>query len=222
MKTRFLMGAAPLLLAGLITTSMTTPAAADSDGAGLVTKATNEAQTMQADPQMRRLLANARGVLLVPEYGHGAFIIGGKGGEGLLLVHQRGGRWSNPVFYGLGGMSIGLQAGGDMGQVAYVLMSDNAVRRFTDGNNFSMNAGAGLNVVQYRAGQRIQPGNGDVVVWGNTTGLYGGADIGATDISYDNRLTSDYYGTSNVGIRDVIDGQVVNPETAPLKNALPT
>ena len=217
MLKRFLMGAAPLLLAGFVSA---TPAAAQGDGAGLVAKAVNEAQTMQADPQMRALLAHARGVLLVPEYGHGAFIIGGRGGEGVLLVRERGGRWSNPAFFGLGGISIGFQAGGDVGPVAYILMSEGAVRQFEDGNKFSLSAGAGLNVVTYHAGEHIDLTRGDVVVWSNTTGAFGGADVGATDIGYDGRLTSDFYGAPDVGVRQVLDGQVRNPEAARLRNAL--
>jgi lipid-binding SYLF domain-containing protein len=216
MLKRFLMGAAPLLLAGFVSA---TPAAAQGDGAGLVAKASSEAQTMQADPQMRALLAHARGVLLVPEYGHGAFIVGGRGGEGVLLV-RRGGRWSNPAFYGLGGISIGFQAGGDVGQVAYILMSEGAVRQFESGNNFSLNAGAGLNVVTYKAGEHIDLTRGDVVAWSNTTGAFGGADVGATDIGYDGRMTGDFYGTPDVGVRQVLDGQVKNPEAARLRNAL--
>ena len=217
MLKRFLMGAAPLLLAGFVSA---TPAAAQGDGAGLVAKAASEASTMQADPQMRALLAHARGVLLVPEYGHGAFIIGGRGGEGVLLVRERGGRWSNPAFFGLGGISIGFQAGGDAGPVAYILMSEGAVRQFENGNKFSLSAGAGLNVVTYHAGEHVDLTRGDVVVWSNTTGAFGGADVGATDIGYDGRLTSDFYGAPDVGVRQVLDGQVKNPEAARLRNAL--
>jgi lipid-binding SYLF domain-containing protein len=218
MLKRLVMGAAPVLLAGLL--SVTPAAAQNGDGHGLVAKATSEASTMQADPQMRNLLARARGVLLVPEYGHGAFIIGGRGGEGVLLVRGRGGRWSNPAFFGLGGISIGFQAGGDAGQVAYILMSDGAVRQFEAGNNFSLNAGAGLNIVTYKAGEHVDLTRGDVVVWSNTTGAFGGADVGATDVNYDGRLTGDFYGQPDVGIRDVLDGRVRNPEGKELQNAL--
>lgn len=217
MLKRFLMGAAPLLLAGLM--SATPAAAQGGDGHGLVAKAISEANTMQTDPQMRALLAHARGVLLVPEYGHGAFIIGGKGGEGVLLV-RHGAHWSNPAFYGLGGISIGFQAGGDVGEVAYILMSEGAVRQFESGNNFSLNAGAGLNIVTYKAGEHIDLTRGDVVVWSNTAGAFGGADVGATDVGYDGRLTSDFYGTPGVDARQVIDGRMRNPEAAELRHAL--
>jgi len=217
MLKRFLLGAAPLLLAGFMTA---TPAAAQ-EGSGLVAKAAHEVRTMEDDPQMRGLLAHARGVVLVPEYGHGAFIIGGKGGEGVLLVRERSGRWSNPAFFGLGGVSFGFQAGGNVGEVAYVLMSPAAVRRFVDGNNFSLGAGAGLDVVTYHNGEHINLTGQDVVAWSNTTGLYGGADVGATDIAYDGRLTSDFYGTRDLDIRQALDGQVRNTDADRLRASLP-
>jgi SH3 domain-containing YSC84-like protein 1 len=218
MLKRLLLGAAPLLLAGFLSA---TAAAAEGDGHDLVAKATNQVQTMQADPQMRTLLARARGVLLVPSYGHAAFIIGGRGGEGVLLVRSpRGGGWSNPAFFSLGGASVGLQAGADTGQVAYLLMSPGAVRQFETGNNFSLNAGAGLNVVAYRAGTNADLTRGDVITWRNTTGAYGGADVGATDVNFDGKLTSDYYGTPNISVEDALHGQARNPDADRLRESI--
>ena len=217
MWKRLLIAAAPLVLAGLVTAM---PAAAD-DGHDLVQNAAAQVQTMGADPQLRALLARSRGVLLVPQYGHGAFIIGGKGGEGVLLVRTARGRWSNPAFFGLGGVSIGLQAGGNSGQVAYILMSDNAVRQFEQGNKFSLSAGAGLNVVNYQAGQRADLIRGDVVTWSNTTGAYGGVDVGATDVNYDQPLTSEFYGTPDVSIGQALGGQTRSPDAENLRRAMP-
>ena len=218
MWKRFLLAAAPLLLAGLVTA---TPAAAQR-GRDLIPQAIAQVQTMQADPQMRALLANSRGVLLVPQYGHGAFIIGGRGGTGVLLLRTADGRWSNPAFFNLGGISIGLQAGGTTGQIAYVLMSDNAVRQFEQGNQFSLSAGAGLHVADFRGGGRTTDlTRNDIVAWSNTTGAYGGVDVGATNVSFDRQLTSDFYGVPDIGLRQVLDGQVRSPDADSLRRAMP-
>lgn len=217
MWKRFLKAAAPMVLGGLV---MATPAAAEG-GRDLIPQATAQVRTMEADPQMRAMLARSRGVLLVPQYGHAAFIIGGRGGEGALLVRTANGRWSNPAFFSLGGASIGLQAGGDSGQVAYVLMTDNAVRQFMQGNKFSLGAGAGLNVVNYSAGPRADTDRGDVVTWSNTTGAYGGVDVGATDVNYDRSLTSEFYGTPDVDLQQVINGRTRNTEAEQLRAAMP-
>jgi lipid-binding SYLF domain-containing protein len=137
------------------------------------------------------------------------------------LLRTAGGRWTNPAFFNLGGISIGLQAGGTTGQIAYVLMTDNAVRQFETGNQFSLSAGAGLHVANFRGGQRADLTGNDVVAWSNTTGAYGGVDVGATNVSFDRQLTSDFYGMPDVGLRQVLDGQVRSADADSLRRAMP-
>lgn len=217
MLKRILLGAAPLALAAFVTA-----ASAQDDGRGVVADATTQSRAMQDDPNLRAMLARARGVLLIPQYGQGAFIVGGRGGEGVLLVHQPSGRWSNPLFYSLGGASIGFQAGGNVGQVAYIIMSPTALRQFLSGNSFRLGAGVGLNVANYRTGERINLAGDDVVVWSNTQGLYGGVGVGATDVQYDGRLTGNYYGEPGIGTHDVVRGQVQSRNADRLKDSLPS
>src|SRR5262249_16231593 len=55
------------------------------------------------------LLQRAKAVLIIPRMVKAGFIIGGEGGDGVLLVRDRT-HWSNPVFYSMGATSFGLQA----------------------------------------------------------------------------------------------------------------
>src|SRR5947209_8073004 len=57
-----------------------------------------------------RRIRQARAVMIVPKLLKGGFIVGGEGGEGVLLARERGG-WSDPAFYSIGAASLGLQAG---------------------------------------------------------------------------------------------------------------
>ncbi len=56
------------------------------------------------------LLREAKGVIVVPALVKVGFIIGGQGGDGVLL-RRNAGVWSYPAFYSLGSPSLGLQAG---------------------------------------------------------------------------------------------------------------
>jgi lipid-binding SYLF domain-containing protein len=123
------------------------------DSQHLVNRAFAEVQTMEKDPQLKKLMAKAKGVFLVPDFGRGAFIIGGRGGAGLVLSHQNG-KWSNPAFYDIGGVSLGAQVGGPGGPIAFLLMDQSAVDAFKSGNKFSLNAGAGLSIVTYSANKQ--------------------------------------------------------------------
>lgn len=170
-------------------------------------------QRMKADPRMQDTLARAKGVFILPHYGRGGLGVGVQGGEG-VLVTRNGEHFSNPVFYNLGGVSIGAQAGVAGGPVAFVLMTDKAVQSFKSGQKFSLNADAGLTVVAWSA--RAQGSTGaikDVIVWSNTVGAYAGVSLGVTDIMLDKEANRAYYGREGLQPGQIIDGQVPNPRS---------
>lgn len=186
-----------------------------------VAQATDELRAMQADPDVANLLQQARGVYLLPEFGRGALVVGIRGGSGLLLTHENG-QWSSPAFYNLGGISVGAQAGGSGGRVAFILMSQAAVDQFKDQNSFSLNADAGLSIINYSANAQASWGKNDIVLWSDTAGLFAGVEISATDISWDGDANRAYYG-ADVTPSQVMTGKLANPpEAADLDSVLAT
>jgi lipid-binding SYLF domain-containing protein len=183
-----------------------------------VNKAVQVVHVMESDPSVAAHLKSAKGVYVIPNYGRGAFVIGGRGGAGVLLVQQAG-TWSNPAFYSMGGGSIGIEAGGEGGSMAFILNNQKAIDSFTQNNKFSLNADAGLTIVDWSKKGMGDAGWGDITAWANTKGLFGGADISITGISYDQKKTSAYYG-QQVASRDVLAGKVANPQADALKQAL--
>ena len=57
-------------------------------------------------PDARKVMNNARGVMIVPELVQGGFIIGAAGGRGVLMSRTGHSDWSYPAFYGMGSGSI--------------------------------------------------------------------------------------------------------------------
>ncbi len=175
---------------------------------------------MEADATMQQVLADAKGVFIVPTYGRAAFGIGGQGGAGVLLARQSGGQWSDPSFFNVGGCSIGAQAGAEGGAIALALMHDKALQRFSDQNNFSLSADAGITVINWTKLAQGTVGGGDVVAWSGTKGLFGNvATLGANDIRFNQRLTTAYYGKPTT-TAEVISGKARNPDSQALKQAL--
>jgi len=211
----------PNATTGAATTGSTTAnATTNKNGARqLVNEATAEVRKMSADPQLKKLLAKAKGVFLVPEFGRGALIIGGRGGAGVVLANKNG-KWTDPAFYDMGGISIGAQAGGSGGEVAFLLMSQGAVDAFKSGNKFSLNAGAGLSIVNYSANSQASWGKGDIILWSATKGAYAGATISVTDVNWADGNNKAYYGRK-VDPSKILAGDVTTPDAAKLKAALP-
>ncbi|BDT59581.1 lipoprotein [Massilia varians] len=184
-----------------------------------VADAAGVARTMAATPAIAALLGRARGVYIVPTYGRAALGLGAEGGSGVLMTRHADGRWGNPVFYTIGGISLGLQAGAEGGPFALLLMNQKAVDHFRKRNNFSLNADAGLTVINYA---RMAQGTtaGDVVVWSGSKGLFGNAATIAIDgIRYNQRLTHAYYGKPITAL-EAMDGGTPEPQSEPLRTAL--
>jgi lipid-binding SYLF domain-containing protein len=174
---------------------------------------------LHADPGLVGQVREARAVFVVPAYGRGGLIVGGSGGPGVLMVRHAGG-WAGPALFNVGTISVGALAGGEGGSLVMILMTDKAVHRFEQGNNFKLGADAGLTFAHWSKDTQTVTGKPDVVVWDNLTGAYAGASVGATDVRYAARETSALYG-HRVTVRDIEQGQVHTAAADPLVNALP-
>lgn len=183
-----------------------------------VNKSVQVVQRMQKTPEMRALLQRAKGVFVVPQYGGAALGVGARGGPGVLLVRS-GDTWSNPAFYNLGGISIGLQAGAEAGAIAFVLNDQKALSSFMQNNKFSLGADAGLTLVDWSKKGEGSAGWGNITAWSDTEGLFGGAALNVTDVDYDEDETAGYYGRQ-VAARDVLGGKVKNPHADALRKTL--
>lgn len=191
------------------------------DGQEQVNEALRVVNQMKKDPQLTNLLERARGVYIAPDFAKAAVGVGGRGGEGVLLIKQDG-QWSGPAFYNFGRVSAGLQAGAEAGSVAMLLMTEDAVRPFTSQeNNFSLDAAAGLTVVDYSAQGRSTAGEPDVITWSDSEGLFAGASIGVTGFTRDEDENHAYY-RKQATPQQIFSGSVNNPHADVLKDALPT
>lgn len=186
-----------------------------------VTESAQILQKMKSEKQLNGVLQQARGIFIVPHYGRVALGVGGRGGEGILLVKQ-GEQWRDPAFYNFGGLSVGLQAGVEGGPIAFVLNNDKALQGFMKGQNFSLNGDAGLTIVDWSAKGQSELGRADVVAWSDTKGLFGSVAINVKDIVFDKDDTRAFYGR-NVSLNEILSGQAQAPEQkiSTLHQALP-
>lgn len=194
-----------------------------ADAQKQVDEAARVVMQMKREPRIAQLLQQAKGVFIVPDYAKAAALVGGRGGGGVVLVKQDG-KWSNPAFFNIGAASVGAQAGVAVGSMAMLLMSDKAVDMFQNqDNNFSLNANAGLTLVNYSAQAQGDYGKGDVVVWTDTEGAFAGASVGVSDINRDEEENRAYYG-KNVSARQILTGKLTGqPSRAEnLRDALST
>ncbi|RMD63782.1 MAG: hypothetical protein D6826_04020 [Alphaproteobacteria bacterium] len=202
------------------------PAAAALRGEELVEEARFTLERMRADPGMpefQRYLERARGVLIIPELVKGGFIIGAEGGSGVLLVRGADGTWSPPAFYTLAAGSIGLQIGGQVSEVVFVLMSDEAINAFMN-DEFKLGADASVAMGPLGAGVEASATTNldvDIYAFSRAVGLFGGGALEGAKIIARTLWNDEYYGAKTTPREIVIERKFFNPQADALRKALP-
>jgi lipid-binding SYLF domain-containing protein len=194
-----------------------------ADREKLLDKAVDTVDDVRHSPNFgdaRRAMRHARAVLIVPSLVKGAFIFGAEGGDGVLLARTRKG-WSSPAFYSLGSGSFGFQAGIQKAQVVMIINTDRALRAL-ERSKFKLGAGAGITVVNLGAGvEGATSGNfsGDIIVWSQAEGVYGGISLNGSVVSGDDKSNRKFYGR-DVSVEEILDNRVSNPAANRLQRKL--
>ena len=134
------------------------PAQAPSDQSaspqqGIVNRSAEALTKLRQGPQgaaFEAYLSHARGVMVFPRVVKASLLVGGEGGNGVLVIKRPDGSWSEPAFYSLGAPSIGLQIGYQEATVVLFVMDDDTLRRVADA---SIELGSKSGVTMGRADQ---------------------------------------------------------------------
>jgi len=191
---------------------------------GLVDQARVTVGDFTADTQftdMRRKLARAKGVFIVPQLLKASFIIGGEGGSGVLLAKTQNG-WSEPAIYTMGAGSIGLQIGGEASEVMLLLMSDKAVEAILR-NEFKLGADAAVAAGPVGAGIEAATTTNlgaDILSYAKSKGLAAGISIEGAVITARHSRNTAYYGKAAHPRAILYENAVSNPGTQGLRQAL--
>ena len=139
----------------------------------LVDKARLTLEAFAADPGLKEPIRewkhDMKALFIVPQFYRGAFVFGGAGGSGVLLVRdEKTGAWSEPAFYTMGSASFGLQIGGDVSEMVFVVRTQKGLEGFyrTDfklGADVSMAVGpvgaAGRHLLHRHVPEHDHPGS---------------------------------------------------------------
>lgn len=217
-----------VLLAGgaaLAATGLARPALADTDAERLVEQARITLDAMVHDSSMEEMLdfiRRARGILIFPQIVKGGFIIGGKGGTGVMLARGGDGSWSPPVFMTLAAASIGLQIGGQVSEMILTVMNDGAVVSILK-DNFKLGADASIAVGPLGKGIEAATTtnfSADIYAFSRNVGLFGGGALEGAAVLNRESLDESYYGWGVTPEAVVIERKFFNPQSDPLRKLL--
>jgi lipid-binding SYLF domain-containing protein len=142
----------------------------------------------------RDLLSKAEAIAVFPGVVKAAFIVGGRGGQGVISRRIAGG-WSAPAFFNVGGGSVGLQIGAQKTDYVLLIMNEAGVRglmedKFELGGEASVAAGPVGRTAGASTNATLDAG---ILTYSRSKGLFAGISLQGAVINPDNDLNEATY-----------------------------
>jgi len=154
------------------------------------------------------LMQRAYGVAVVPEVIKGAFIFGGRYGNGVMIVRDSADRFGNPIFIHLIGGSVGWQVGATATDVVLIFVTPRSVQNFARGK-FTLGADASVAAGPLgRQGEAAAGLSAEVYSYSRSRGLFAGVALDGTVVAFDNRANQFFYGNEHVTTEMITSGKV--------------
>jgi lipid-binding SYLF domain-containing protein len=147
----------------------------------------------RAIPQ--ELLDTAEAIAVFPGVIKAAFVVGGRGGQGVISRRVKGG-WSAPAYFNLGGGSFGPQIGAQRTDYVLLIMNESGLNgllkdKFELGGEASIAAGPVGREAAASTNPRMDAG---ILSYSRSKGAFIGAALKGAVISPDNDLNEAVYG----------------------------
>lgn len=152
----------------------------------------------------KELLDQAEAIAVFPGVLKAAFIVGGRGGRGIIVKRLRGG-WSAPAFFNLGGGSFGAQIGAQKTDYVLLIMNEDGLNGLLK-DKFEIGGEVGIagGPVGREAAASTNPRlNAGILSYSRSKGVFIGAALKGAVISPDNDLNEAVYGKK---AKDVLMG----------------
>src|ERR1051325_3571113 len=151
------------------------------------------------------LLDKAEAVAVFPNVIKAGFIVGGRGGSGVISRRVRGG-WSAPAFFNLGGGSIGLQIGASSTDFVLLFMNPEALKGLLEdkleiGGEGSIAAGPAGRAASASTNVTL---DAQILSYSRSKGLFAGLELKGVVIDPDNDDNEAVY--NGLKARDILTG----------------
>ena len=144
----------------------------------------------------KELIEKAEAIAVFPGVGKAAFLVGGRGGQGVISRRVKGG-WSAPAFFNLNGGSFGPQIGAQRTDYVFLIMNQDGIDgllkdKFELGGEAGVAAGPVGREAAASTSPRLDAG---ILSYSRSKGAYIGAALKGAYISPDNDLNEAIYST---------------------------
>jgi lipid-binding SYLF domain-containing protein len=164
-----------------------------------------------------RLLQRAYGIAVIPDMTKIAWVLGGRRGHGVLIVRDKEGRFTSPMFITMTGGSFGFQWGLQLTDVVLVFTTPKGIEGINGGK---VTLGADAAVAAGPVGRQATAGTdpsfkAEVYSYSRNRGAFIGVALDGSAITIDDKADADFYQRPGVSAGDIMSGSVrSNDESA--------
>ena len=166
-----------------------------------VLDASNVIKNMIRDSKIKipsRVLANVQAIAVFPATIEISLFLGGKTGNGVMVVKRSDGTWSYPFFVKLGGAGLGFQVGVEKKDILMLFKSRDIVKKLA---NNKMTLGVDASVAAGPAGDSIGRGSevdfsSEVYTYTKTQGAFVGVSFDGSVMNHDYDKNIELYGNN--------------------------
>jgi len=185
-------------------------------------------QSMMSDnqyPGLVDLATRAKAIIIVPNLIRAGFFFGGRGGNAVMLVRSAEGQWSPPAFYTLGGLSFGLQFGGQTSELIITVMTEKGLNAVLD-RQVTLGGDAGLAIGELGKGVNAATGLGlksDMYAFARSQGLFVGVSLEGSVIAPRYTWNQQLYGAEATPRSILVENTAssTSPSVSALVSAMP-
>ena len=161
-------------------------------------------------------LAKADCILIFPSVDKGAFIVGGKHGNGVASCRQPDGKMGSLAFYTVGGASIGFQIGGQTADVVMLIMNEKGIShlledKFTFGGEATATAGPVGRTAHAATDAQM---HAQILSWSRSQGLFVGAALDGSVVKPNQDANMRLYGQPTTGRQILVNSKLNVPASA--------
>ena len=205
------------LLAALTLTAVSTGVRAQAREEGrllLASQVLQDLRTQRDKGIPDRLLERAYGIAVFPDLTKAAFFFGGRRGHGVLVVRDKQGRFSNPVFITATGGSFGWQWGVQQTDIVLVFTTQKGIEGINGGK---VTLGAGASVAAGPVGRDASAATdagfkAEVYSYSKTKGVFAGLALDGSVITIDDGANAAFYKKPGVTAGDIMAGNVTTDD----------
>ena len=163
-----------------------------------------------------RLLERAYAIAVIPDLTKAAFFFGGRHGNGVMVVRNKDGRFSNPVFITMTGGSFGWQWGVQKTDIVLVFTSRRGVDGIAGGKvTLGADASVAAGPVGRTASAATDPTfKADVYSYSRSKGIFAGLALDGTVVRIDDDANEEFYRKRGISASDILNGSVTTNDDA--------